>query len=142
MPVFPKSSPEASAARTSDAGNTSGSTSRQDRLITRDIEEAAREGRPLSHLYFEALTKGTSGSLRTIAVTTRLDGSELRIPVHEVKGTRDGPTLTLVSTQHGAEWFSVEIVRRVIAGLTPAALRGRVVGIPVANPSRSSTSPA
>ena len=80
------------------------------------------------------MTKGTSGSLRTIAVTTRLDGSELRIPVHEVKGTRDGPTLTLVSTQHGAEWFSVEIVRRVIAELTPAALRGRVLGIPVANP--------
>jgi len=34
----------ASAARTSDAGSTSGSTSRQDRLITRDIEEAARKG--------------------------------------------------------------------------------------------------
>ena len=74
------------------------------------------------------------GTLRTAAVTTRLDGSELRIPVHEVKGERDGPTLTLVSTQHGAEWFSVEIVRRVLAELTPKALRGRVVGIPVANP--------
>lgn len=69
-----------------------------------------------------------------LPVTTRLDGSELRIPVHEVKGERDGPTLTVVSTQHGAEWFSVEIVRRIIAELTPKALRGRVIGVPVANP--------
>jgi predicted deacylase len=69
-----------------------------------------------------------------VSVTTRLDGSELRIPVHEVKGQRDGPTLTLVSTQHGAEWFSVEIVRRVLTELDPSALRGRVIGIPVANP--------
>src|SRR5688572_15182572 len=74
------------------------------------------------------------GTVRMVSVTTRLDGSELRIPVHEVTGKRDGPTFTLVSTQHGAEWFSVEIVRRVLNDLTPAALRGRVVGIPVANP--------
>ena len=74
------------------------------------------------------------GTVRTVSVTTRLDGSELRIPVHEVKGERDGPTLTLVSTQHGAEWFSVEIVRRVLSDLTPKSLRGRVVGVPVANP--------
>ena len=72
--------------------------------------------------------------ITTVSVTTRLDGSELRIPVHEVKGERDGPTLTLVSTQHGAEWFSIEIVRRVVSELAPSALRGRVIGIPVANP--------
>src|SRR5688572_8868734 len=79
----------------------------------------------------------TAGSGRTrsmISVTTRLDGSELRIPVHTVKGDRDGPTLTLVSTQHGAEWYSIEIVRRVISELVPSALRGRVIGVPVANP--------
>ncbi|HUG05705.1 MAG TPA: succinylglutamate desuccinylase/aspartoacylase family protein [Candidatus Limnocylindria bacterium] len=70
----------------------------------------------------------------TVSVTTRLDGSELRIPVHVVKGERDGPTLTLVSTQHGGEWLSIEIVRRVISELVPSALRGRVIGIPVANP--------
>lgn len=72
--------------------------------------------------------------MKHVPVTTRLDGSELRIPVHEVKGTHDGPTLTLISSQHGAEWFSIEIVRRVIAELDPGALRGRVIGVPVANP--------
>ncbi len=69
-----------------------------------------------------------------VSVTTRLDGSELRVPVHVVKGGRDGPTLTLISTQHGAEWFSIEIVRRVITELVPGTLRGRVIGVPVANP--------
>jgi len=54
--------------------------------------------------------------------------------VHVVTGAREGPTLTLVSTQHGAEWSSIEIVRRVITGLAPDALRGRVIGVPVANP--------
>lgn len=72
--------------------------------------------------------------IQIVPVTTRLDGSELRIPVHVLKGDRDGPTLTLVSTQHGAEWFSVEIIRRVLAEVTTASLRGRVIGIPVANP--------
>src|SRR5687767_1512978 len=79
----------------------------------------------------------TAGSGRTrsmISVTTRLDGSELRIRVHIVKGERDGPTLTLVSTQHGAEWYSIEIVRRVISEIEASALRGRVIGVPVANP--------
>ncbi len=73
-------------------------------------------------------------ALASVRVTTRLDGSELRIPVHVVTGRRDGPTLTLVSTQHGAEWFSVEVVRRVITELVPERLRGRVIGVPVANP--------
>lgn len=72
--------------------------------------------------------------IQMVSVTTRLDGSELRIPVHTVKGERDGPTLTLISTQHGAEWFSVEIVRRVLAETDPKSLRGRVIGVPVANP--------
>lgn len=30
----------------------------------------------------------------TVSVTTRLDESELRIPVHVVKGERDGPTVS------------------------------------------------
>jgi len=75
-----------------------------------------------------------AAEIHMVPVTTRLDGSELRIPVHILKGERDGPTLTLVSTQHGAEWFSVEILRRVLADATPKALRGRVIGVPVANP--------
>lgn len=72
--------------------------------------------------------------IEMVSVTTRLDGSELRIPIHILKGERDGPTLTLVSTQHGAEWFSVEIIRRVLADVPAKSLRGRVIGIPVANP--------
>jgi predicted deacylase len=80
------------------------------------------------------MTAGAGRTRSTVSVTTRLDGSELRIPIHVVNGERDGPTLTLVSTQHGAEWYSIEIVRRVITEVVPSKLHGRVIGVPVANP--------
>lgn len=80
------------------------------------------------------MRKGALPTVTTFPVTTRLDGSAPRIWVQEVKGEHDGPTPSFVSTQHGAEWFSVEIMRRVITELVPAKLRGRVIGVPVANP--------
>lgn len=76
---------------------------------------------------------GTHGIAR-VAVTTRLDGAELTIPVHVVRGAKDGPTLTLVSAMHGSEWFSIRIVEDLIAKLRPAELTGTFIGIPVANP--------
>ena len=69
-----------------------------------------------------------------VPVTTRLDGSELAITVHAVRGRQDGPVVTLVSALHGSEWLSIEIVRRVVETLDPARLRGSVLAIPVANP--------
>jgi predicted deacylase len=75
------------------------------------------------------MTAGAGRTRSTVSVTTRLDGSELRIPIHVVNGERDGPTLTLVSTQHGAEWYSIEIVRRVITEVVPSKLHGRVIAL-------------
>ena len=73
-------------------------------------------------------------SFARIPVTTRLDGSDLAISVHVVRGKTDGPTLTLVSALHGSEWFSIEIIRRVVSGLDGNDLSGRLIAIPVANP--------
>ena len=55
------------------------------------------------------------------------------IAAHVVAGRHEGPTLLLLSMLHGNEWFSALIVREVLARLDPEALRGAVIGVPVAN---------
>lgn len=67
-------------------------------------------------------------------VTTRLDGSQLSVVAHVIRGLHDGPTLTVVSGLHGSEWFAVEMLRRFVRDIEPAAMHGTVVVIPVANP--------
>jgi predicted deacylase len=67
-------------------------------------------------------------------VTTRLDGTVLRIPLHVITGSERGPTLTLTSTLHGGEWLSIEVFRRLVQELDPGVMRGKLLVIPVANP--------
>lgn len=68
-----------------------------------------------------------------IPVTTDLGGNDIGIHGHLVVGSSPGPTLTLASTLHGVEWLSIEMIRRVIERLDPAALTGAVLGLPVVN---------
>jgi predicted deacylase len=63
-----------------------------------------------------------------------LHGGEITLAVHEIAGARDGPTLAVLSTLHGGEWLSIEVVRRLVARLDPQALSGRVLAVPVGNP--------
>lgn len=69
-----------------------------------------------------------------LPVTVGLNGAELALWVHVVRGRAAGPVLTLLSTLHGGEWFSIEVLRRLVAGTDPAHLRGTLVAVPVANP--------
>jgi predicted deacylase len=69
-----------------------------------------------------------------LPVTTKLDGSLLTVPVHVVCGTEPGPRFALVSTLHGGEWFSIEILRRAVEAIDPSRLRGALIAIPVGNP--------
>ncbi|MGQ0570190.1 MAG: succinylglutamate desuccinylase/aspartoacylase family protein [Armatimonadota bacterium] len=73
-------------------------------------------------------------SFRRVPVTVELHGGEIAIPVHEVTGSRDGPTLTVLAMLHGSEWLEVEVIRRFLNSLRPQAMAGRVLAIPVANP--------
>ena len=68
-------------------------------------------------------------------VTTDLHGGQLTLTVHSVTGTEPGPTVAVVATVHGNEWFYIEVVRRFVEGLTPETLRGTVLAVPVANPA-------
>lgn len=57
------------------------------------------------------------------------------IPVMVMNGLEEGPTLLLMSTQHGIEIQGIEVIRRVMREkVDPRGLRGAVIGIPVGNP--------
>lgn len=57
----------------------------------------------------------------------------LAVPLVEVTGSADGPTLTVIAGVHGCEYASMAGVRRWIADLTTRHLRGRVRAVPVLN---------
>jgi predicted deacylase len=70
-----------------------------------------------------------------LPVTTLSDGSELRLPLHVLKGAHPGPTLGLTALIHGDEPLpSVAIIRRVLELIDPAELSGTVMAVPVCNP--------
>ncbi|MGB0955948.1 MAG: succinylglutamate desuccinylase [Panacagrimonas sp.] len=54
-------------------------------------------------------------------------------PVLVVHGNEPGPVLCLTAAVHGDELNGIDIVRRVIYGLDPKALKGTVVGVPIVN---------
>lgn len=57
------------------------------------------------------------------------------IPVLVMNGVEDGPTLLLMSTQHGIEIQGIEVIHRVmLREVRPDKLRGALIGIPVGNP--------
>jgi predicted deacylase len=76
------------------------------------------------------------GSRRCVRlpITTSLGGAQVSLWVHVVRGARPGPTLALLSAQHGDEWFGTEFQRQLLDQLNPQTLRGTVLAVPVANP--------
>jgi uncharacterized protein len=69
----------------------------------------------------------------TIPVTTLASGRELFIPLHRLEGRAPGPTLGLSAVVHGDEPLTNEIVRQVLTRVDPAALRGRILAVPIVN---------
>ena len=64
-------------------------------------------------------------SFSWLPVTTMADGSELRLPLHVLKGAKPGPTLGLTGLIHGDEALpSVAIIRRIFELLDPNELSG------------------
>ena len=56
-----------------------------------------------------------------------------RIPITIVRGAQSGPTLALIAGTHGSEVAPIVALQRVRAALDPAALRGTVLIVHVAN---------
>lgn len=65
-----------------------------------------------------------------LTTTDRVD-----IPVAVMNGAHEGPTLLLISLQHGTETQNVGIAHRVMKDeVDPSELHGQIISIPVANP--------
>jgi len=72
------------------------------------------------------------GAIKGVELNTT---TSIDIPVLVMNGTRDGPTLLVVSTQHGIEIQGIEVIRKVMRErVKPKDLRGAIIGIPVENP--------
>ncbi len=56
-----------------------------------------------------------------------------RIPITIIRGTQSGPTLALIAGTHGSEVAPIVALQRVRGALDPAALRGTVLIVHVAN---------
>ena len=54
-------------------------------------------------------------------------------PYFALSGAHDGPTLCVIAGLHGAEYPPIDAVMRFCRDLDPASVRGRVIGLPVAN---------
>ena len=67
--------------------------------------------------------------------TTMADGTDAALHIHEIVGAAgDGPTVGISASIHGNENTGSQIVRELWPLLRTAALRGRLLLLPVANP--------
>jgi predicted deacylase len=62
------------------------------------------------------------------------DGTPITLPVVIIGGTENGPTVYLQGAIHGNEVTGVEVLRRLLARISPADVRGTIVAVPTANP--------
>jgi predicted deacylase len=71
-----------------------------------------------------------------------LDLAGIDVPLVEVTGAKDGPTLTVIAGVHGCEYASMAGVRQWSGGLGGRSLRGRIRVVPVLNlPAFTARSP-
>jgi uncharacterized protein len=66
-------------------------------------------------------------------VRSEIDLAGLAVPLVEVSGSADGPTLTVIAGVHGCEYAAMAGVRRWLGRLATRELRGRVRAVPVLN---------
>ena len=68
-----------------------------------------------------------------IPITTLVTGAAVSLPVRIIHGKEDGPTVWMNAAIHGDEVVGVEVIRQVMAKLSPKTLRGTVIAVPIVN---------
>jgi predicted deacylase len=69
-----------------------------------------------------------------LQVFQQIDGSYLELPVAVIKGKK-GPTVTVISGQHGNEWNGAFICRLIYENIKPSDINGTIILLPIANPT-------
>lgn len=68
-----------------------------------------------------------------IPITTLVTGATVSLPVRVIHGRADGPTVWVNAAIHGDEVVGVEVIRQVMARLSPKTLRGTLLAVPIVN---------
>jgi predicted deacylase len=77
--------------------------------------------------------KKGSKVVKSIKVAEHADKRPVELPLFIIRGFDDGPTLLLNAAVHGNELNGVEIVRKVVANISPEEIKGTLIGIPIVN---------
>ena len=79
-----------------------------------------------------SIPRGTRTTVR-LPIAPLYTLSEMSMPVHVVRGRRDGPRLFVSAAIHGDEILGVEIIRRLLGLKLLERLRGTLIAVPVVN---------
>ena len=76
-----------------------------------------------------------AGSARDVElpITRLVTGGDASLPVRVVHGREDGPVVWVSGAIHGDEVIGVEVIRELIAALSPKEFQGTLVAVPVVN---------
>ncbi|WP_306232076.1 succinylglutamate desuccinylase/aspartoacylase family protein [Agrococcus beijingensis] len=68
-----------------------------------------------------------------LPIARLVTGGDVSLPVRVVHGIEPGPAVWLDAAVHGDEVVGVEVIRQVLASVSPRTLRGTLVAVPVVN---------
>jgi len=96
------------------------------------LEEPEPAVKPPLDLLGSSVLPGEAALLKWVFEATFVDTSA-PVPVLVVNGVNPGPTLCVTAAVHGDELNGIEVVRRIVHEIDPAALSGSVIGVPIVN---------
>jgi len=84
----------------------------------------------------EELGPGPNGvHNRQLVFEETVNGERLAVPLLTLTGASSGPTMFLLAGQHALELNGPLAVQRLLAQVSAAQLRGRILAVPLANPA-------
>lgn len=68
-----------------------------------------------------------------LPIARLVTGGDVSLPVRVLHGREEGPVVWLDAAIHGDEVVGVEVIRQVLAQVSPKQLRGTLIAVPVVN---------
>lgn len=129
----PSVSNNSSAAANSGIDRVSTDVSLPAQTAVETITEASSAPLSFSKFILGREVKPNSSVRLTWSSEIAVGGFSEETPILVVNGATPGNTLCLTGAVHGDELNGIEVIRRVIYSIEPAALTGTIIGVPVAN---------
>ncbi len=81
----------------------------------------------------DTLIKPATSTILQLELPPLYTNTPLTMPIHVIRGKKDGPKLFVSAAIHGDELNGVEIVRRLIKRISVKKLTGTLIAVPVVN---------